>query len=114
MPDENEQPKERKSLDERAKMTELERIGHWCACVMATAILRIWPKAQFAVGPPVENRFYYDVELPRRDVLQTKRANTRRERGGCLRASAMAGDLADGSAGAVGIRAWPAYGLAVR
>ncbi len=32
---------------------------------MATAILRLWPDAQFASGPPVENGYYYDVELAR-------------------------------------------------
>ncbi len=57
---------ERKTLDERQKMTELERIRHSCAHVMATAILRLWPDAQFASGPPVENGFYYDVELEHR------------------------------------------------
>jgi len=36
--DDNNQP-ERKSLDDRARMTELERIRHSCAQVMATAIL---------------------------------------------------------------------------
>ena len=61
----NAQP-ERKSLDDRAKMTELERIRHSCAHVLATAILRLWPDAQFAYGPPVENGFYYDVELSHR------------------------------------------------
>src|SRR2546421_8504835 len=66
MPDEIEQPKERKTLDERAKMTELERIRHSAAHVLATAILRLWPEAQFAAGPPVENGFYYDVDLPHR------------------------------------------------
>src|SRR6266700_4825089 len=60
------EPKERKTLDDRAKMTELERIRHSAAHVMATAILRLWPEAQFAAGPPVENGFYYDVELPHR------------------------------------------------
>jgi threonyl-tRNA synthetase len=57
---------ERKTLDERAKMTELERIRHSCAHVMATAILRLWPDAQFAYGPPVENGFYYDLECSHR------------------------------------------------
>ena len=47
-------------------MTELERIRHSCAHVLATAILRLWPEAQFAAGPPVENGFYYDLELPHR------------------------------------------------
>src|SRR5581483_4650467 len=66
MAESNEQPKERKTLDDRAKMTELERIRHSAAHVLATAILRIWPDAQFAAGPPVENGFYYDVELSHR------------------------------------------------
>jgi threonyl-tRNA synthetase len=57
---------ERKSPDDRAKMTELERIRHSAAHVLATAILRLWPDAQFAYGPPVENGFYYDVELSHR------------------------------------------------
>ncbi len=61
----NAQP-ERKTLDDRAKMTELERIRHSCAHVLATAILRLWPDAQFAYGPPVENGFYYDVDLSHR------------------------------------------------
>ncbi len=47
-------------------MTELERIRHSAAHVMATAILRLWPDAQFAAGPPVENGFYYDVDLKHR------------------------------------------------
>jgi len=57
---------ERKTLDQRAQMTEIERLRHSAAHVLATAILRIWPEAQFAAGPPVENGFYYDVELPHR------------------------------------------------
>src|ERR1700733_10336752 len=57
---------ERKTLDDRAKMTELERIRHSAAHVLATAILRLWPEAQFAYGPPVENGFYYDLELGHR------------------------------------------------
>src|SRR5438477_3292880 len=55
-----------KTPDDRQKMTELERIRHSCAHVLATAILRLWPDAQFAAGPPVENGFYYDVELSHR------------------------------------------------
>jgi len=57
---------ERKTLDDRAKMSELERIRHSCAHVLATAILRLWPEAQFAYGPPVESGFYYDLELSHR------------------------------------------------
>src|SRR6516165_7438721 len=46
--------------------SELPRIRHSCAHVLATAILRLWPEAQFAAGPPVENGFYYDVDLKHR------------------------------------------------
>jgi threonyl-tRNA synthetase len=66
MADEQQELKDRKTLDDRAKMTELERIRHSCAHVMATAILRLWPDAQFAYGPPVENGFYYDLECSHR------------------------------------------------
>jgi threonyl-tRNA synthetase len=59
-------PPDRKSLDDRNRMSDLERLRHSCAHVMATAILRLWPDAQFASGPPVENGFYYDVELAHR------------------------------------------------
>jgi threonyl-tRNA synthetase len=57
---------ERKTLDQRAQMTDLERLRHSASHVLATAILKIWPEAQFAAGPPVENGFYYDVDLPHR------------------------------------------------
>jgi formylglycine-generating enzyme required for sulfatase activity/Ser-tRNA(Ala) deacylase AlaX len=57
---------DRKTLDERQQMTDLERLRHSCAHVMATAILRIWPDAQFAYGPPIENGFYYDFDMKHR------------------------------------------------
>jgi len=55
-----------KTLEQRATMTEIERLRHSASHVLATAILKIWPEAQFAAGPPVENGFYYDVDLPHR------------------------------------------------
>ena len=57
---------ERKTLEQRAQMTDIERLRHSAAHVLATAILKIWPDAQFAAGPPVENGFYYDLELAHR------------------------------------------------
>src|SRR6188508_1515442 len=57
---------ERKTLEQRHQMSDIERLRHSAAHVLATAILRIWPEAQFAAGPPVENGFYYDVDLPHR------------------------------------------------
>ena len=57
---------DRKTLDDRNKMSDLERLRHSCAHVFATAVLRIWPEAQLAYGPPVETGFYYDLEMPHR------------------------------------------------
>src|SRR5881396_3460359 len=57
---------ERKTLEQRGQMTDIERLRHSASHVLATAILKIWPEAQFAAGPPVENGFYYDVDLPHR------------------------------------------------
>jgi threonyl-tRNA synthetase len=98
-------------------MTELERIRHSCAHVLATAILRLWPEAQFAAGPPVENGFYYDVELPHRispedfakieaEMKKEIKANHRFERIALSRADAL--QMADrGELGALGARPEP-------
>ena len=63
-------------------MTELERIRHSAAHVLATAILRLWPEAQFAAGPQVELGFYYDLDLPHRitpEDFERIEAEARRE-----------------------------------
>src|SRR5256885_12650155 len=57
---------DRKTPEQRAQMSDIERLRHSAAHVLATAILKLWPEAQFAAGPPVENGFYYDVDLPHR------------------------------------------------
>jgi len=65
-----EEPKAaRKTLEERSQMDEIQRLRHSCAHVMATAILRIWPDAQFAYGPPIDHEvygFYYDLDMRHR------------------------------------------------
>src|SRR5712672_692143 len=57
---------DRKTIEQRGQLTDIERLRHSASHVLATAILKIWPEAQFAAGPPVENGFYYDVDLPHR------------------------------------------------
>ncbi|MFZ2640025.1 MAG: threonine--tRNA ligase, partial [Verrucomicrobiia bacterium] len=57
---------ERKTLDERQQMSEAERLRHSCAHVLATAILKLWPEAQLAYGPAVEDGYYYDLDLAHR------------------------------------------------
>jgi threonyl-tRNA synthetase len=50
---------------ERYEDTELYRIRHSCAHVMAQAVVEMFPEAKYTIGPPVENGFYYDFDLPR-------------------------------------------------
>jgi len=42
----------------------LELMRHSAAHLMATAILELYPEAKFAIGPAIENGFYYDFDLP--------------------------------------------------
>ncbi len=50
---------------ERYEDSLLYRIRHSCAHVMAQAVLEMFPEAKYTIGPPVENGFYYDFDLPR-------------------------------------------------
>ena len=43
----------------------LHRLRHSTAHVMADAVLRIFPAGKLGFGPPIENGFYYDFDLPR-------------------------------------------------
>ncbi|HOR00155.1 MAG TPA: threonine--tRNA ligase [Anaerolineae bacterium] len=44
---------------------ELDVIRHSAAHVMAEAVLQMFPEAKFAIGPAIEDGFYYDFDLPR-------------------------------------------------
>ncbi len=44
---------------------QLRRMRHSAAHVLAEAVLERFPEAKYAIGPPIENGFYYDFELPR-------------------------------------------------
>jgi len=39
-------------------------LRHSTAHVLAQAVLSLWPGAKYAIGPAIENGFYYDFELP--------------------------------------------------
>jgi threonyl-tRNA synthetase len=45
--------------------SELYRIRHSSAHIMAQAVVEMFPEAKYTIGPPVENGFYYDFDLPR-------------------------------------------------
>jgi threonyl-tRNA synthetase len=41
------------------------RLRHSAAHVMAEAVLEVFPEGKIAIGPPIEDGFYYDFDLPR-------------------------------------------------
>jgi len=43
----------------------LETIRHSTSHVMAEAVLKLFPGSKVAIGPSIENGFYYDFELTR-------------------------------------------------
>ena len=45
------------------KVDGLYKIRHSAAHVMAQAVLELYPEAKYAIGPPIDNGFYYDFDL---------------------------------------------------
>lgn len=54
----------RKTLEDRNRASDLERVRHSCAHVMAAAVMRIWPNTQLDIGPSTSEGFYYDFDIP--------------------------------------------------
>jgi threonyl-tRNA synthetase len=52
-------------VQEKYEESHLYRIRHSAAHVMAQAVVGMFPEAKYTIGPPVENGFYYDFDLPR-------------------------------------------------
>jgi len=44
----------------------LEIIRHSCAHLIGHAVKQLWPDAKMAIGPTIENGFYYDIDLEHR------------------------------------------------
>jgi len=52
-------------LDESVNYTPIQRMRHSAAHIMAEAVLEVFPDAKLAIGPAIEDGFYYDFDLPR-------------------------------------------------
>jgi threonyl-tRNA synthetase len=50
-------------MSDRYEDSQLYRIRHSAAHVMAQAVLEFYPDTKYTIGPPVENGFYYDFEF---------------------------------------------------
>src|SRR5436305_15348146 len=44
--------------------SELDILRHSTAHVMAKAVQRLYPGSKLAIGPTIENGFYYDIDIP--------------------------------------------------
>lgn len=44
---------------------KLQTVRHSCAHVMAEAILKLYPGTKIAIGPAIDNGFYYDFDFPK-------------------------------------------------
>lgn len=53
------------SLVRRSDPEAIEVLRHSAAHIMAQAVKRLFPEAKLAIGPAIENGFYYDFDLPR-------------------------------------------------
>jgi len=56
-------------ITEKSGAEALELIRHDAAHVYAAAMLELYPGVKISIGPPIENGFYYDVEMPDGQVL---------------------------------------------
>jgi threonyl-tRNA synthetase len=61
----NEEEEMAESNPERYEDSDLYRIRHSAAHVMAQAVVEMFPEAKYTIGPPIEDGFYYDFDLPR-------------------------------------------------
>jgi threonyl-tRNA synthetase len=52
-------------MSERYEDSQLYKIRHSSAHILAEAMLELFPDAGIAIGPPIEDGFYYDFALPR-------------------------------------------------
>jgi threonyl-tRNA synthetase len=58
-------PDEIQAPTDNAEELDLAKMRHSTAHVLAEAMLEMFPDAKLAIGPAIENGFYYDFDLPR-------------------------------------------------
>ena len=65
------------------KNDNLEIMRHSLSHIMAAAIEELWPAAKFAIGPAVDNGFYYDIDFGEQKLTEEQR---------CIKAVELAKD----------------------
>ena len=86
-------------MSSRPQMTPLEELRHSAAHMLGAAVLRLFPEAQLDIGPPTDQGFYYDFDLPHNftaedlvkieeEMRRIAKENQKFERFECTRAEA--------------------------
>ena len=59
-------------MNEKVKYEDsyLYKLRHSVSHIMAQAVMEKFPGGKVAIGPPIENGFYYDFDLPRALTLE--------------------------------------------
>ena len=52
------------------EQTPLDILRHSTAHVMAKAVQRLFPGSMLGIGPPIENGFYYDIDVPAKQLSE--------------------------------------------
>ena len=53
-----------------SKKVHLEHLRHSAAHLLAAAVLELWPNAKNAIGPAIENGFYYDFDFDKTKISE--------------------------------------------
>jgi len=53
-------------------MNNIETKRHSLAHIMAAAVKELWPQAQLAIGPAIDNGFYYDIDFKDESISDTQ------------------------------------------
>ncbi|HUV42324.1 MAG TPA: threonine--tRNA ligase [Patescibacteria group bacterium] len=49
---------------------QLEKMRHSCSHVLAAAVLKLYPKVKFGIGPAIEDGFYYDFDFGKKKITE--------------------------------------------
>jgi threonyl-tRNA synthetase len=58
---------------------QLEKMRHSCSHVLAAAVIKLYPKVKLAIGPAIEDGFYYDFDFGKKKISEKDLAKISQE-----------------------------------
>ncbi|MCJ7793123.1 MAG: threonine--tRNA ligase [Candidatus Marinimicrobia bacterium] len=62
-----------------AENNQLEKIRHSCSHVLAAAVSKLYPRVKLAIGPAIEDGFYYDFDFGQKKISEKDLAKISKE-----------------------------------